>query len=148
MLNMSEMKASCSCQMFEYSGILCRHILTVFTVTNVLTLPPHYILNRWTRNARIGFGSMEHDANNQCIESLTSRFKNLCREAIKYAEEGAIAAETYNAAMIALRDGARKIADVKKNVAKVTPPSSQGSGNTQEDCNKKNHISTFDMSQP
>ncbi|GFY90707.1 far-red impaired responsive (FAR1) family protein [Actinidia rufa] len=68
--------------------------------------------------------------------------------AIKYAEEGAIAAETYNAAMTALRDGARKIADVKKNVAKVTPPSSQGSGSTQEDCNKKTPISTFDMSPP
>ncbi|GFY94760.1 FAR1-related sequence 3 [Actinidia rufa] len=50
--------------------------------------------------------------------------------------------------MTALRDGARKIADVKKNVAKVTPPSSQGSGSTQEDCNKKTPISTFDTSPP
>ncbi|KAL2932345.1 Protein FAR1-RELATED SEQUENCE 3 [Bienertia sinuspersici] len=29
-LNMSDMRASCSCLMFEHSGILCRHILTVF----------------------------------------------------------------------------------------------------------------------
>lgn len=148
MLNMSEMKATCSCQMFEYSGILCRHILTVFTVTNVLTLPSHYILTRWTRNARVGFGSVENDADTQFIESLTSRFKNLCREAVKFAEEGAIAAETYNAAMTALRDGARKIADVKKNVAKVTPPSSHGSGSTQEDSSKKAAIPTFDVSPP
>ncbi|KAG5565062.1 hypothetical protein RHGRI_001074 [Rhododendron griersonianum] len=148
MLNMSEMKATCSCQMFEYSGILCRHILTVFTVTNVLTLPSHYILNRWTRNARVGFGSAENDADTQFIDSLTSRFKTLCREAVKFAEEGAIAAETYNAAMTALRDGARRIADVKKNVAKVAPPSSHGSGSIQEDNSKKTAIPTFDTSPP
>lgn len=139
-LDLSEMKASCSCQMFEYSGILCRHVLTVFTVTNVLTLPPRYILKRWTRNAR----SDEHDAAaSQGIESLTLRFNNLCREAIKYAEEGSIDLETYNAALSALKEGTRKIAVVKKNIAKVTSPS----GNGQEDSNK-NPPSTSDMGPP
>ncbi|KAJ4847341.1 hypothetical protein Tsubulata_026783 [Turnera subulata] len=140
-LDVSEMSASCSCQMFEYCGILCRHILTVFTVTNVLTLPSHYILNRWTRNAKSCVGLEEQNAEQQGIETLTSRFNNLCLEAIKYAEEGAIAIETYNAAIGALREGMKKIAAVKKNVAKVMPPTSQGSGNIQEDSNKKTHSS-------
>ncbi|KAI9156732.1 hypothetical protein LWI28_011321 [Acer negundo] len=136
-LNISEMKASCSCQMFEYSGILCKHILTVFTVTNVLTLPPCYILKRWTRNAKSWIGVDERNADTQGIETLTLRFNNLCREAIKYAEEGAIALETYNAAIAVLREGAKKIAAVKKNVAKVKPPSSQGARNSNEEGNKK-----------
>ncbi|KAH7547689.1 hypothetical protein JRO89_XS14G0002800 [Xanthoceras sorbifolium] len=79
----------------------------------------------------------ERNADTQCIETLTLRFNNLCREAIKYAEEGAIAPETYNAAIAALREGRKKIAAVKKNVAKVTPPSSQGAGNSHEEGNKK-----------
>ncbi|ONI21303.1 hypothetical protein PRUPE_2G058900 [Prunus persica] len=144
-LNVSEMKASCSCQMFEYSGILCRHILTVFTVTNVLTLPPHYILKRWTRNGKSGVGLDEQSSENQGIETLNMRFNNLCREAIKYAEEGAIAVETYNAAMSALREGGKKISVVKKNVAKVTPPSSQPSGNIQEDNMKKSPLPLGEM---
>ncbi|KAM1157635.1 hypothetical protein ACFX10_028121 [Malus domestica] len=124
-LNVTEIKASCSYQMFEYSGILCRPILTVFTVTNVLTLPSHYILKRWTRNAKSCVGLEEEEGLDlQGIETLTMRFNNLCQEAIKYAEEGAVAVETYNAAMSALREGGKKIAVVKKNVAKVTPPSS------------------------
>lgn len=146
-LNMSEMKATCSCQMFEYSGVLCRHILTVFTVTNVLTLPPHYILKRWTRNARIGSGSVNPDTFARVMESLTSRFNNICREAINFAEEGAAAAETYNAAISVLREGAKKIAAVKKNVAKVKP-SSQSSGSTQEDSSKKTSVPSFDMCPP
>ncbi|XVF46397.1 hypothetical protein PTKIN_Ptkin03bG0023500 [Pterospermum kingtungense] len=124
-LNYREMKANCSCQMFEYSGILCRHVLTVFTVSNVLTLPSHYFLKRWTRNAKSGVGTEEHGGELLGQESLTARYNSLCREAIKYAEDGAIATETYTVAMGALKEGGKKVSVVKKNVAKVPPPGSQ-----------------------
>lgn len=142
-LNYPEMRASCSCQMFEYSGILCRHVLTVFTVTNVLTLPSHYILPRWTRNAKSGVGLDEHGGELHGQESLTLRYNNLCREAIKYAEGGSIAVETYNLAMGALKEGVKKVASVKKNVAKVAPPSSQVSGIGYDD--RKTSASASDM---
>ncbi|KHG06316.1 far1-related sequence 3 -like protein [Gossypium arboreum] len=126
-LNYPEMRANCSCQMFEYSGILCRHVLTVFTVTNVLTLPSHYILKRWTRNAKSGVGTDERGGELHGQVSLTARYNSLCREAIKYAEDGAIATETYNIAMGALKEGGKKVFVVKKNVAKFAPPGSQAS---------------------
>lgn len=143
-LDISDVKADCSCHMFEYSGIVCRHILTVFTVTNVLKLPARYILKRWTRTARLGCDDRDEDT--QSMESLTSRFNNLCREALKYAEEGAISSETYCTALAALREGAREIAIAKKNVAKVKPPSSQGSGHFQD--NKKTPLPTSDACPP
>ncbi|PPD68743.1 hypothetical protein GOBAR_DD34377 [Gossypium barbadense] len=126
-LNYPEMRANCSCQMFEYSGILCRHVLTVFTVTNVLTLPSHYILKRWTRNAKSGVGTDERGGELHGQVSLTALYNSLCREAIKYAEDGAIATETYNIAMGALKEGGKKVSVVKKNVAKFAPPGSQAS---------------------
>lgn len=132
-LNYPEVRANCSCQMFEYSGILCRHVLTVFTVTNVLTLPPHYILKRWTRNAKTGPGIDDRSSDLHGQETLTMRYNNLCREAIKYAEDGAIAVETYNVAISALREGGKKAAAVKKTVAKVAPPSSQASATGYDD---------------
>ncbi|KFK32424.1 hypothetical protein AALP_AA6G240100 [Arabis alpina] len=116
-----EMKANCSCQMFEHSGILCRHVLTVFTVTNILTLPPHYILRRWTRNAKSMVGLDEH-VSEDGHDSLIHRYNHLCREAIKYAEEGAITSESYNIALGALREGGKKVSVVRKNA----PPSSHG----------------------
>lgn len=141
-LNVPEMKASCSCRMFEYSGILCRHVLTVFTVTNVLTLPTHYILKRWTRNAKTGVGS-EDCGEVHSHESLTTRYNSLCREAIRYAEEGAIALETYNIMLNALKEAGKKIDSVKKNVAKVAPPSSQVTGVGYDD--HRTSTSTPDM---
>ncbi|KAI3969653.1 hypothetical protein MKX01_020214 [Papaver californicum] len=74
-----EMLANCSCQMFEFSGILCKHILAVFRVTNVLTLPSYYVLRRWTRNAKSGIVVDDHALELQTTskESSIDRFNNL-----------------------------------------------------------------------
>ncbi|XP_043713489.1 protein FAR1-RELATED SEQUENCE 5-like [Telopea speciosissima] len=118
-LNVLEMKATCSCQMFEFSGLLCRHILTVFRVTNVLTLPSHYILKRWTRNAKSGV-ILEERASDllNSRESITVRYNNLRQEALKYVDEGVKNIEIYNVAMGALQEAAKKVAFAKKNGGK------------------------------
>ncbi|GMY11043.1 protein FAR1-RELATED SEQUENCE 5-like [Fagus crenata] len=118
--NFHEMKATCSCQMFEFSGLLCRHILTVFRVTNVLTLPSHYVLKRWTRNAKSGVILEERASNllNGSRESLTVRYNNLRSEALKYVDEGVKTAEIYNVAAGALQEAANKVALAKKNSGK------------------------------
>nr|XP_043630659.1 protein FAR1-RELATED SEQUENCE 3 [Erigeron canadensis] len=124
--NIGELRANCSCQMFEYSGVICRHILTVFTVTNVLTLPSQYILRRWTRDAKCNY-SLELYVKGNEPDSLGIRYNQLIRQAIKFAEEGAIAPDTFTLAMAFLREGGKKVAAAKTNVASFTPPSSRAS---------------------
>jgi zinc finger SWIM domain-containing protein 3 len=46
--------ATCSCQMFNRTGILSAHGFKVLDLMNIKTLPSHYILKRWTREARNG----------------------------------------------------------------------------------------------
>jgi zinc finger SWIM domain-containing protein 3 len=46
--------AACSCGMFNRTGILCGHGLKVLDLMNIKILPTHYILKRWTREARNG----------------------------------------------------------------------------------------------
>jgi len=149
-VNVSEMKANCSCHMFEYAGILCRHVLTVFTVTNVLTVPSHYVLKRWTKTAKTAIGLDEHNQSAYLlgIEALTLRFTRLCQEAIKFAEEGSIALETYNAALSALSDGAEKMAFMKKTTVKVTPLSPQGTRINQEKSKYKSSLSIPELTPP
>ncbi|KAG7941886.1 hypothetical protein I3843_16G070500 [Carya illinoinensis] len=46
-------KGTCTCHMFEFIGILCRHIMCVLCKKNKLySLPQHYILDRWTITAK------------------------------------------------------------------------------------------------
>ncbi|XP_077238252.1 protein FAR1-RELATED SEQUENCE 5-like [Tasmannia lanceolata] len=113
--DIAENIASCSCQMFEVSGILCRHIFKVFAVSNVMILPSHYILKRWTRNAKSGAVLDERGIAMQanCRESLTLRFNNLCKQAIRCVEEGATSVESYGVAAHVLREAWEKIVNKK-----------------------------------
>lgn len=119
----SEMKANCSCQMFEFSGIICRHILSVFRTKNVLTLPSPYLLKRWTREAKKNvIGGATEGATEECTsesptkshESLTVRYNNLRQQAIKFVEEGAKSIHIYNVSMQALHEAMEKVSAAKK----------------------------------
>ncbi|KAL3622860.1 Protein FAR1-RELATED SEQUENCE 5 [Castilleja foliolosa] len=109
--NVLEMRASCSCKMFEFSGLLCRHVLAVFRVTNVLTLPTHYILKRWTRNAKSSVILEERvtDPFNGYLESHTVRYNMLRHEAFKFVDEGAETVESYDVAIYALGEASKKV---------------------------------------
>ena len=53
LLDIVETTAICTCHMFEFVGIICRHILVVFVKKFLVHfLPSHYILERWTINAK------------------------------------------------------------------------------------------------
>ncbi|KAF6174206.1 hypothetical protein GIB67_033738 [Kingdonia uniflora] len=129
-----EMKAHCSCRMFEFSGIICRHILAVFRVTNVLTLPSHYVLKRWTRNAKSGIvvdeRALELPSNSR--ESSNDRFNNLRQEAIKFVDEGAKSFHSYNVAMVALKEASKKIAAIRKQGSGIAQIGTLVNGNNQE----------------
>ncbi|CAM0875595.1 unnamed protein product [Alopecurus aequalis] len=133
--NSSENSAKCTCQLFEYFGIVCRHILTVFGAQDVSALPSQYILRRWTKNATdrssdkkfVEVGQVkepkeEHRSTAEDGEqSQTWRYNNLCREALRYAEEGASSAEVYIVAMHALQEAANKVNMAKRGIGQVAP---------------------------
>ncbi|XP_051197040.2 protein FAR1-RELATED SEQUENCE 5 [Lolium perenne] len=52
--NSDDVTISCSCKMYERTGILCKHALRVFNLSNVFELPSHYIFKRWTKQAKAG----------------------------------------------------------------------------------------------
>lgn len=42
----------CTCKRFEEKGFLCRHILRIYHMYSVETIPTVFMLNRWTRTAK------------------------------------------------------------------------------------------------
>lgn len=51
--NLFDETVICSCMKYEFMGVLCSHALKVLDYRNIKVLPSHYILKRWTRNARV-----------------------------------------------------------------------------------------------
>ncbi|CAN6323127.1 unnamed protein product [Urochloa humidicola] len=131
----SDSSATCSCRMFKYFGIVCRHILTVFGVRGVSALPSRYFIKRWTKNALDRSSSKKVDEVSRVEEpkeeqrisaeddeqSPTWRYNSLCREALRYAEEGASSLEVYIVAMQALQEAANRVNMAKRGIGQVAP---------------------------
>ena len=95
-LDISQNKATCTCHMFEFCGILCRHILAIFvTKSMVASFPKQYILDGWTIQAKT------HDiwdvpGVNLEEEPFTYMRKNLIIEFLEVLELGYGSREKYN----------------------------------------------------
>ncbi|XLU52548.1 hypothetical protein S245_047196, partial [Arachis hypogaea] len=106
--NASNLSISCSCQMFEYEGVLCRHALRVFQILELREVPSRYILHRWTKNAEDGvFPDLESWSSSQELRSLM--LWSLRETAAKYIDAGATSIEKYKLAYEILREGGRKL---------------------------------------
>ncbi|XP_065863468.1 protein FAR1-RELATED SEQUENCE 7-like isoform X2 [Euphorbia lathyris] len=104
----SNLNVCCSCQMFEFEGILCRHVLRVFNLLDIREIPSRYILHRWTRNAEYGtIRDVESGVSPQELKSLITW--SLRETACKYIEAGTTSPEKYKVAYETLREGGRKL---------------------------------------
>jgi hypothetical protein len=74
-------KATCTCHMFEFVGILCRHILQVFLKKSLVDiLPQHFVLERWTINAK---SRIIHGISSDEIQVETQYSSTLMRNSLK-----------------------------------------------------------------
>ena len=116
-LENTEKKAICTCHMFEFIGILCRRILTVFVKKSLVDfLPPHYVLERWTINAKhrtiqeISGDVMQVEPKNSCIlmkNSLMLQFLEVAEvgsQSIKKYEHLSLALRKVRGELLAMRD--------------------------------------------
>ncbi|XP_008792111.2 protein FAR1-RELATED SEQUENCE 5-like isoform X2 [Phoenix dactylifera] len=118
--NSTKKTATCTCRNFEFSGILCQHILGVFLMVDLHMLPEEYFLKRWTRHAKSCAILDEHSVELQSSsqESITSRYNDLCRDAIKCAEKGATSIEIYKAAKDVFQKAFTDIIAFEKNAGR------------------------------
>ncbi|XP_042460360.1 protein FAR1-RELATED SEQUENCE 6-like [Zingiber officinale] len=71
-----EMK--CLCRLFEFRGIVCRHLLSVLVKRKVTTVPENYILERWRKDIKRGYQGITniYDDSSQHAEERR-RYNNL-----------------------------------------------------------------------
>ncbi|KAI3960200.1 hypothetical protein MKW98_016924 [Papaver atlanticum] len=86
----------CSCQMFEFQGILCRHAVNVLIHNDVRLLPDKYILRRWRKDVKRSYSKVKVSFNclGNDIESV--RRNELCSSFSKIAEWGTANDEQYS----------------------------------------------------
>lgn len=81
---------SCSCNMFEFSGILCRHALRVLSTLNCFQIPDRYLPFRWRRANMIPSKLMQISSVNDHsgkVQMLQGMVTSLVCEASKSKEK-------------------------------------------------------------
>ncbi|KAM0916628.1 hypothetical protein ACQ4PT_009995 [Festuca glaucescens] len=105
--NQREELISCSCQMFESSGILCRHTLRVLTTLNYFQIPDHYLPVRWHKNLPPPSKSLHVAPNlsgaSERVKTLQSIVSALVSEAAKSDERMDLATHEVSALLSRVR---------------------------------------------
>ncbi|KAM6550982.1 hypothetical protein CsatB_000790 [Cannabis sativa] len=88
------------CKKFEFAGILCSHILKVFSFHNVVKIPSQYILKRWTKYAKMGVTSStpEIRQGDDPKVSLALRYQDLSRSYNHIVTRASTTEKTYKLA--------------------------------------------------
>ncbi|KAF9690306.1 hypothetical protein SADUNF_Sadunf01G0181800 [Salix dunnii] len=96
---------SCSCNQFEFSGILCRHALRVLSTGNCFQIPERYLPLRWRRintsSAKLLHSSNDHGERIQLLQNMVS---SLITESAKSKERLDIATEQVSILLSRIRD--------------------------------------------
>ncbi|KAJ8751128.1 hypothetical protein K2173_016309 [Erythroxylum novogranatense] len=103
----------CSCHSFEYNGYLCRHAIVCLQMSGIFSIPPKYVLQRWTNAAksrRVISEKLDE------VQTKVRRYNNLCRRAIILGEEGSLSQESYNLAMCAIKEALKQCASLNNSV--------------------------------
>lgn len=111
--NTSNSDISCSCHLFEYKGYLCRHAIVVLQMSGVFSIPPKYILKRWTNVALSRYPIGE---NLEEVQSKVRRLNDLCRRAIILGEEGSLSQESYYMALGSLSEALKQCTNLNNSV--------------------------------
>jgi hypothetical protein len=79
-LEFLEKKTTCTCNMFEFVGILCMYILHVFLKKYLVGIPQRFALKRWTINEK---SRIIHDISNDEIEVEIQNSSTLMKNNVK-----------------------------------------------------------------
>ncbi|CAM8890929.1 unnamed protein product [Rhodiola kirilowii] len=139
----------CSCRSFEYKGFLCRHAMIVLQICGLSSIPSHYILKRWTKDAK---SSPSSSGGATRVRDRIYRYNDLCRRAIELSEEGSLSQENYIVAIRSLvealkncvnvNDSNKTVGDSNNLMHEELHGSLEVQGNKKRNPNKKRRVQT------
>ncbi|RCV37954.1 hypothetical protein SETIT_8G103900v2 [Setaria italica] len=95
-INKDATSYTCSCNMFDHDGLLCPHILKVFTNRDVEKIPEKYLLRRWSKEVTIMIPERLSTEPAFGVPTTSKlRYNALCRKMTSLAAEACLGPEKY-----------------------------------------------------
>ncbi|KAI5430378.1 hypothetical protein KIW84_034820 [Lathyrus oleraceus] len=93
-LNKENHDFKCECSLFEFRGIVCRHVLSVCSQERIVSLPEKYVLTRWKKNIKRKHSYIKTSYGVTELNPQMDRFDKLCKHFYEVAEVAAESEET------------------------------------------------------
>jgi len=94
--NDDECDVKCTCRLFEFRGIMCRHALIVLTLIKcVEELPSKYILDRWRKDLKRKYTFIKSSYDDLSGNPKVQKYDNLCNDFFEVAFITSEDTETY-----------------------------------------------------
>lgn len=111
---------TCSCCHFEFSGILCRHILRVLSTNNCFQIPDQYLPLRW----RDSLFSKPAPTSSGKVQLLQSMISSLITESMESEERLSVACDHIASVLARIKNFPSAAADDSNGVAYASPSGS------------------------
>jgi zinc finger SWIM domain-containing protein 3 len=89
---------SCECLLFEFRGILCRHVLSVCAHERIINVPNKYVLTRWKNNIKRKHSYIKNSYSVAQLNPQMERFDTLHKH-FNYVAEVAAESEVVTKAL-------------------------------------------------
>jgi hypothetical protein len=94
--NDDECNVKCTCRLFEFRGIMCRHALIVLTlIKSVEELPSKYILDRWRKDLKRKYIFVKSSYDDLSGNPKAQKYDDLCNDFFEVAFIALEDTETY-----------------------------------------------------
>ncbi|XP_050896702.1 protein FAR-RED IMPAIRED RESPONSE 1-like [Lathyrus oleraceus] len=93
-LNKENHDFKCECSLFEFRGIVCRHVLSVCSQERIVSLPEKYVLKRWKKNIKRKHSYIKTSYGVTELKPQIDRFDKLCKHFYEVAEVAVESEET------------------------------------------------------
>ncbi|XP_037437413.1 protein FAR1-RELATED SEQUENCE 6-like [Triticum dicoccoides] len=100
----------CECGFFQFTGILCRHALSVFKLHDMFEIPSRYVLDRWKRDYK-KLHALAHYPNEMLLGDTVERHDYLSTQCRQVLNLGFISESRYLVALKLLREAERALLD-------------------------------------
>ncbi|GMN44158.1 hypothetical protein TIFTF001_013343 [Ficus carica] len=124
-----------------------RHAIIVLQMTGVFSIPPKYVLQRWT-NSAVSRHSISEKMDD--VQRKVRRYNDLCRRAIILGEEGSLSQESYNVALSAIKEALKQCASLNNSAENNARPNALAVGGVCaiEEGNQYGDASNYEVSGP
>jgi hypothetical protein len=78
--NKDEIEVKCTCAMFEFRCILCKHSISVLVTKKVTMLPPRYILDRWRKDIKCKYTLIKNSCDAFVSSSSAQRYDKMFKK--------------------------------------------------------------------